>query len=181
MTIPSPWCCHDAYANDKWFLFCITWTAEQLYFYFVLSCTHLYLMNGLGSDYLLSLLFQSSDDFFDAETSLTSGGARTRKNFEIKKNNLKNDLFSSSFSRFKKYFCSRVNYWNYMSVWNLVKVNDQNLANYSVHFWRTVYFWPDWVSESIRMDLASVSFGFVFLKGQFANTSSFIWLQAANK
>ena len=67
------------------FLFCITWTAEQLYFYFVLLCTHLYLMNGLGSDYLLSLLFQNSDDFFDAETSLTSGGARTRKNFEIKK------------------------------------------------------------------------------------------------
>ena len=65
-------------------------------------------MNGLGSDYLLSLLFQSSDDFFDAETSLTSGGARTRKNFEIKKS-FKNGLFykfSASFrdDYFQGYF-----------------------------------------------------------------------------
>ena len=96
---PSPWCCHDAYANDKRFILyhVIGWTAVQTH-----VCT---LMNGLGSDYLLSLLFQDSDDFFDAETSLTSGGARTRKNFEIKKNNLKNVLFSMQ--KFCSRYCSR--------------------------------------------------------------------------
>jgi len=69
-------------------LICITCLAEQLYFYihfYTLNTVFRTLMNGLESDYLLSLLFQDSDDFFDAETSLTSGGARTRKNFEIKK------------------------------------------------------------------------------------------------